>query len=127
VLPVHCSASQGLAPCSSPCVITHRKCQNRAYHTVICPQVSDGGAQYVLRNSSSPGRMWLATLDAWGAAPPEGNAQQLADYEGLVSLPFDALGDPGWNLQVRPLRLGWCWHSRCALDLTVYTAYRIGN
>jgi hypothetical protein len=65
-----------------------------------CPQVSDGGAQYVLRNCSSAGRASLATLDAWGAAPPEGNAQQLAEYEGLVALPFDALGDPGWNLQV---------------------------
>jgi hypothetical protein len=98
---VGCSASQGVAPCSSPCVIIHRICQNMAYQAVIWPQVSDGGAQYLLRNSSSPGRVSLATLDAWGAAPPEGNAQQLAEYEGLVSLPFDALGDPGWNLQVR--------------------------
>lgn len=57
-------------------------------------------ARYALRNSSSPGRVALATLDAWGAPAPEGNAQQLADYEGLVSLPFDGLGDPGWNLQV---------------------------
>jgi hypothetical protein len=64
-------------------------------------QVSADGAQYVLQHSSSPSKVSLATLDAWGAAPPEGNAQQLAEYEGLVSLPFDALGDPGWNMQVR--------------------------
>lgn len=70
--------------------------------------MAGGVARYALANSSSASRVALATLDGWGAAAPDANEQQLAEYEGLVSLPFDALGDPGWNLQVG--QPGWRQH-----------------
>lgn len=58
-------------------------------------------AVYQLHNSSFYAKVSLVADDMWDKPPPEGNEGQLAEYDELVSLSFDAAGDPGWNLQVR--------------------------
>lgn len=70
------------------------------HHLPLFLQIVDGSVIYDLSQSMTYNKVPLLTADDWEGPVPEDNPEQLATYDTLVSLPFDAAGDPGWNLQV---------------------------